>query len=72
MIVSQFPTSLPVNYKLSSNMSPNNEVKMIELSQILYALVVRNLIFVMICTRPNIAQVVGVTSWFITNLRRKH
>ena len=55
MIVSQFPTSLPVNYKLSSNMSPNNEVKMIELSQILYALVVRNLIFVMICTRPNIA-----------------
>ena len=72
MIVSQFPTSLPVNYKLSSNMSPNNEVKMIELSQILYALVVRNLIFVMICTRQNIAQVVGVTSWFITNLRRKH
>ena len=65
-------TPLPMNYKLSSSMSPSNEAKMMELPWTLYASVVESLIFVMICTRPDIAQAMGIVSWFMANLGRGH
>ena len=55
-------TLLPMNYKLSSSMIPSNEVKRMELSQTLYVSMMGSLMFVMICTRPNIAQAMGAVS----------
>ena len=60
-------TLLPVNFKLSSSMSPSNEVERIEMSRVPYASTVGSLMFAMICTRPNIAQVVGAVSRYMTN-----
>ena len=65
-------TPLPINYKLSSNMSPSNEAKRMKLSQTLYALVVGSLMFDMICARLDIAQVVGTVRRFMTHPRKEH
>lgn len=42
--------------KLSSSMSPSREAKRMKISQVPYALAVGSLTYVMIYTRPNIAQ----------------
>ncbi|KAE8688664.1 arginine/serine-rich protein 45-like [Hibiscus syriacus] len=47
-------TPLPINFKLSSNMSP------------------RSLMFAMICTRPDIAQAVGMISLYMANPDKEH
>ncbi|KAE8715738.1 hypothetical protein F3Y22_tig00110160pilonHSYRG00308 [Hibiscus syriacus] len=52
---------LPINFKLSSSMSPSSEEEMMEMSRVPYASVVGSLMFAMICTRPDIAQAVGVS-----------
>jgi len=54
------PIPLPINY--SSRTSPSSEAERMKMSRVLYALVVGSLMYVMICTRPNIAQVVWVVS----------
>jgi len=58
-------TSLPINYKLSSSMSPSNEAERIEMSRVPYASAVGSLMYAMICRRPDIAQAVGVLSRFM-------
>ncbi|GJU08653.1 hypothetical protein Tco_1125083 [Tanacetum coccineum] len=58
-------TPLPTDVKLSSNMSPSNEKERMEMSQVSYASAVGSLMFTMICTRPNIAHVVGVVSRYM-------
>ena len=55
-------TPLPVNFKLSLNMYPTNEVERNEMSRIPYASAVRSLMFAMIYTRLNIAQAVRIVS----------
>ena len=55
-------TPLPINFKLSSSMSPSTKAETMEMSRLLYASVVGNLMFAMICTRPDIVQVVGAVS----------
>jgi ATP-binding cassette subfamily B (MDR/TAP) protein 1 len=65
-------TSLPINFKLSSSMSPSNEAERMEMSQVPYASAVRSLMFAMIGTRLDIARAAGVVSWYMTNLGRKH
>ncbi|KAE8672007.1 macrophage erythroblast attacher-like isoform X1 [Hibiscus syriacus] len=61
------PTPLPINFKLSSSMSPSSEKERMEMSRVLYASTVESLMFAMICTRPYIAQAVGVVSWYMAN-----
>ena len=63
----QISTPLPINFKLSSSMSPSNEVERMEMSRVPYASVVGSLMFFMICTRPDIAQAVGAASRYIAN-----
>jgi ATP-binding cassette subfamily B (MDR/TAP) protein 1 len=63
-------TPLPINFKLSSNMSYNNESERMEMSRVPYASIVG--MFAMICTRPDIAQAVGVVSRYMTNPGREH
>ena len=65
-------TSLPINFKVSSSMSPSNEVKRMEMSRVPYASAVGSLMFAMICTRLDIAQAVGAASRYMVNPGREH
>jgi len=65
-------TPLPINFKLSSSMSPTNEAERMEMSRVLYASAVKSLMFALICTRPDIAQAVTTVSRYMENLGREH
>jgi len=65
-------TLLPVNFKLSSSMSPSNEAERMEMSRVPYVSVVGSLMFAMICIRPDIAQAVGAASRYLANPGREH
>ncbi|KAE8687107.1 cytochrome P450 71A9-like [Hibiscus syriacus] len=65
-------TPLPINFKLSSNMSPSSEEEMMEMSRVSYVSAVGSLMFAMICTRPYIAQAVGVLSRYMANPGKEH
>ena len=65
-------TPLPVNFKLSSSMSPSNEAERMEMSRVPYASAVGSLMFAMICTRPDIAQAVGAVSRYMANPGGEH
>ena len=65
-------TPLLVNFKISSNMSPNSEVERMKMSRVLYASTVGSLMFAMICTKQDIAHAVGAVSRYMTNPRREH
>ena len=42
------------------------------MSRVPYALAVWSLMYVMVCTRPDITHVVGVVSRFLSNLENEH
>ncbi|KAH9668902.1 Integrase catalytic domain-containing protein [Citrus sinensis] len=65
-------TPLPVNFKLSSSMCPSTEAERKEMSRVPYASTVGSLMFVMICTRPDIAQAVGTVSRYMANPSGEH
>ncbi|KAE8725329.1 hypothetical protein F3Y22_tig00008957pilonHSYRG00078 [Hibiscus syriacus] len=65
-------TPLPINFKLSSSMSPSSEEERMKMSRVPYASAVGSLMFAMICTRPDIAQAVGVVSRYMTNPGKEH
>ena len=65
-------TPLPVNFKLSSSMSPSNEAKRMEMSRVPYASAMGSLMFAMICTRPDITQAVGAVSRYMANPGGEH
>ena len=43
-----------------------------EMRKVPYASVVGSLMYAMVCTRPDIAHVVGVASQFLTNHGKEH
>ena len=55
---------------LSSKQSPSNEKEKEEMQKVPYALAVGSLMYVMICTRPDIAHVVGVVAGFFLILAK--
>ena len=63
---------LHVNFKLSSSMCSSNEAEMKEMSRVPYASAVESLMFVMICTRLDIAQTVGAVSRYMANPGGEH
>ncbi|KAE8725167.1 Eukaryotic translation initiation factor 3 subunit E [Hibiscus syriacus] len=65
-------TPLPINFKLSSSMSPSSEEERMEMSRVSYTSAVGSLMFAMICTRPDIAQAVGVVSRYMANPGKEH
>jgi len=65
-------TPLPINFKLSSSMSPSNKAERMEMSRVPYASTVGSLMFAMICTRRDIAQAVGAVSRYMANPDREH
>ncbi|PWA78795.1 Gag-Pol [Artemisia annua] len=53
-------------------MSPSSKEERMEMSRVPYSLVVRSLMLAMICTRPDIAHVVGVVSRYMAKPGREH
>ena len=62
------PISTPLSINCSSRMSLSSEVERMEKSRVPSASVVDNLMNVMMCTKPDIAQAVGVISRFMAGL----
>jgi len=62
------PISTPLSINCSSRMSPSNEAERMEKSRVPSASVVDSLMNAMMCTRPDIAQAVGVVSRFMASL----
>ncbi|GJY77060.1 retrovirus-related pol polyprotein from transposon TNT 1-94 [Tanacetum coccineum] len=65
-------TPFPTNVKLSSMKSPSSEKERMKMSRVPYASAVGSLMFVMICTRPDIAHAVGVVSRYMGEPGREH
>ena len=58
--------------KLSFKQSPSSEKEKEEMRKVPYALAVGSLMYVMVCTRPDIAHAIGVVSRFLSNLGKEH
>jgi len=56
--------------KLSIEDYPKSPTKMEDMTRVPYVSAVGSLMYAMVCTRPKIAQEVGVLSWFMANLGR--
>ena len=63
---------LASHFKLSSIHSPSTDKEKEDMRRVLYALVVGSLMYVMVCTKPDIAYAVGVVNRFLSNTRRLH
>jgi len=68
------PVSTPFagHFKLSMRQSPISEKQKVEMKNVPYSSAVGSLMYAMICTRPDIAYVVGVVSRFLTNPGKEH
>ena len=68
------PVSSPLgsHLKLGSKQSPSSEKEKKEMQKVPYASIMGSLMYVMVCTRPDIAHVVGVVSRFLSNPSKKH
>jgi len=65
-------THLATHFKLSSKLSPSNEAEKLDMQRVPYASMVGSLMYAMVCTRPDIAHVVGTISRFLSNLGKEH
>jgi len=65
-------TPLAIHFKLSKRQSLISEKEKAEMKIVPYLSTVGNLMYVVICTRPNIAYAVGVVSRFLTNSGKEH
>jgi len=65
-------THLGTHFKLSCKQSPSTEEEKKDMDRVPYASVVGNLMYVMVCTRPDLAHAIGSISRFLSNLGREH
>ena len=65
-------TALATHFKLSSKQSPSNEDEKLYTQRVPYASAVGSLMYAMVCTRPDIAHVVGMVNRFFSNTGREH
>ena len=65
-------TPLAMHFKLSSDQRPKNEIERREMQAIPYANIVGNIMYVMISTRPDVAQAISVTSRFMANFGKQY
>ena len=63
---------LPSYVKLSLNDCPKSDVEKVEMAKVPYTSAVGSLMYAMICTRPDIAFVVGVVTRYMSNPGKKH
>ncbi|KAJ8466528.1 hypothetical protein OPV22_029080 [Ensete ventricosum] len=60
------------HFKLCSDQSPSSDEEKEKMQKVPYASAVGSLMYAMVCTRPNIAYAVGVTSRFLANPGKEH
>ena len=60
------------HFKLSKEQSPKTEEESDHMSKVPYALAIGSLMYAIVCTRPNIAHVVGVVSRFMSRPGKQH
>ena len=65
-------STLTTNYKLSGKQSPRTKVDKVEMMKIPFASAVGNLMYAMVCTRPDIGYAIVVVSRLISNPEREH
>ena len=65
-------TPLGGHFKLKQRSCPSIEEKKKKMTAIPYSSAVESLMYAMVCTRPNIAHVVGVVSRFLENPSKEH
>jgi hypothetical protein len=63
---------IPVGARLTVEQCPKTHEKIKDMTCVPYASVVGSLIYVMVCTRPNIAHAVGVLSRYISTPGKEH
>ena len=63
---------LASHFKLSNRHNLSTDKEKENMRRVLYASAVGSLMYAMVCTRPDIAYVVGVVSCFLSNPRRLH
>ena len=68
------PVVTPTNpqFELSIDQCPSTEVERAYMNSILYANIVGSLMYVMICTRPDIAYAVSLISRYMSNPGKAH
>jgi hypothetical protein len=68
------PVSTPLasHFKLTKEMCPKTQEEIEYMSRVPYSSAVGNLMYAMVCTRPNIAHVVGVVSRYMNNPGKEH
>eukprot|EP00253_Pinus_taeda_P020452 PITA_20452 len=63
---------IPVGVRLSAEQCPKTQEEEEDMSHVPYASAVGSLIYVMVCTRPDIAHAVGVLSRFMSKRGKEH
>ncbi|RVW87096.1 Retrovirus-related Pol polyprotein from transposon TNT 1-94 [Vitis vinifera] len=68
------PVSTPLgsHFKLSKEQSPKTKEERDHMSKVPYASAIGSLMYIMVCTRPDIAHVVGVVSRFMSRPGKQH
>jgi len=64
--------SLGGYFKVSKTQTLTREDKKALMSEVTYSTTVGSLMYIMVCTRTNIAQAVGVISKYMSNLEKEH
>ena len=66
--------SIPLagHFKLSIKQCPINEKDKKDIKKILYASTVGSLMYVIVCTRPDITHTIGVVSRYLSNPGKEH
>ena len=65
-------TTLGAHFKLRKKSCSSSKKKKKDIASTIYSLVVGSLMYAMVCTRPDIAHVVGVVSRFTVNPSKDH
>lgn len=68
------PVSVPLgrHFKLSAGQSPKDQQQKAEMNNIPYASAVGSLMYLMVCTRPDLAHAMSVVSRFMANPGKEH
>ena len=65
-------TPLGSHFKLRKEQSPKTKEERDHMSKVPYASAISSLMYAMVCTRPNIAHVMGVVSRFMSRPGKQH
>ncbi|KAL5849218.1 hypothetical protein ACOSQ4_007231 [Xanthoceras sorbifolium] len=65
-------TPLGIHFRLSKEQSPKTEEERTHMAKVPYASAIGSLMYAMVCTRPDIAQAVGVVSRYMNNPGKIH